>query len=173
MSWKSKTYDGPLPALAIRGPELRQSLRVFTIATLFLTAHGICVSGAHINVFCRMVGFGERELGFLTALPPLAVFLQILATLPIERTGLRKHQYIQCSLLARMGWLAIAAIGMLMPLPSKTAVWLILGVFVAMSCLDSFAGPAATTWLADILPRRIRAGTSPRATASRGCFRWC
>ena len=113
-----------------------------------------------------MVGFGKRELGFLTALPPLAVFLQILATLPIERTGLRKHQYIQCSLLARMGWLAIAAIGMLMPLPSKTAVWLILGVFVAMSCLDSFAGPAATTWLADILPRRIPA----RYVATRDSF---
>jgi len=157
MSWKSKTFDGPLPALAIRGPELRQSLRVYTIATLYLTAHNVCVSGAHINSFCRMVGFKDWHMGLLTSLPPLAVFFQILATLPIERTGLRKHQYIDCSLGARQGWVAIAAVGLFLPLPSTIAVWLVLLVIVTMSCLDSFAGPAGTTWTADILPRRIRA----------------
>ncbi len=160
MSWKSKTFDPPfggLPALAIRGPELRHSLRVYTIATLYLTAHGSFVSGSHINSFCRMVGFTDWHMGLLTSLPPLAVFFQILATLPIERTGLRKHQFIDCSLWARLGWMAIAAVGIFMPLPSHAAVWIVLLVFVAMSCLDSFAGPAITTWMADILPRRIRA----------------
>ena len=160
MSWKSKTFDPPfggLPALSIRGPELRQSLRVYTIATLYLTAHSSFVSGSHINSFCRMVGFTDWHMGLLTSLPPLAVFFQILATLPIERTGLRKHQFIDCSLWARLGWMAMAAVGLFMPLPSHVAVWIVLMIFVAMSCLDSFAGPAITTWMADILPRRIRA----------------
>jgi MFS family permease len=157
MSWKSKTFDGPLPALAIRGPALRQSLRIYTIATLYLTAHGVCVSGAHINSFCRMAGFADWHMGLLTSLPPLAVFFQILATLPIERTGLRKHQYIDCSLWARLGWIVVAGIGFFLPTPSTAAVWLVLMMIVTMSCLDSFAGPAGTTWIADLLPRRIRA----------------
>ncbi len=156
MSWKSRTFDGPLPALAVRGPELRKSLRIVTLAYMYATVHIACVTGSQVNVFGEMLGFNDFAFGLLTAIPYLAAIAQIVAALPVDRTGLRKHQFILFQSTARFGWIGVAAIGLLLPLPSRTAVVLVLALYTVMCVLDASAAPAWWTWMADLIPRRIR-----------------
>ncbi len=156
LSWRSKTYDVMLPALSVRGPALRQSLRVVVAAYICFSIHVACVSGSHINLYGEMLGFNELHFNLLSAIPFLATFAQLLASMLIERSGLKKHQYVECMALARLLWIAIAAVPFFATLPSGAAVWAVLFITAASSVLSAVAVPAWWTWMADLIPRRIR-----------------
>lgn len=156
MNWRNKAYDGPLPALAIRGPELRKSLRLVTVAYMYGMVHVSCVSGSQINIFSEMLGFNNFHFGLLTALPFLATFAQLAAAIPIERTGLRKHQFIECQLVSRLLWIAMAIVPLVLPVPSLQAVWVMLSLLLMISSLEAIGVPAWWTWIGDLIPRRLR-----------------
>lgn len=59
-------------------------------------------------------------------------------------------------MLARLLWIGVACIGLLLPLPSSTAIYAMLAMYLLISLLESIAGPAWWTWMADLIPRRIR-----------------
>src|ERR1035441_8967039 len=124
MSWKSKTFDGPLPALAVRGPELRKSLRIVIVVYVYATVHSACTNGgSQFALFGQMLGFSNFWFGLLmTTIPALATFAQVLAAVHVERTGLRKHPFIAAQFLARFMWIGIAAIPLFLPIPSTGAV---------------------------------------------------
>jgi len=93
MSWRSKSYE-VLPALSVRGRELRTSLRFVTVAWMFGIVWMVGVGGSQMRSFCRMLGFGDFAFGVMNAAPWLAGFMQIVATIIIERTGLKKYHFI-------------------------------------------------------------------------------
>ena len=107
MSWRSKSYE-VLPALSVRGPELRRSLRIVTAAWMFGVVWMVCISGSHVKVFGRILGFYDFAFGVMAALPWMASFGQIIAAVIIERTGLRKYQFIECVAINRLLWAAVA-----------------------------------------------------------------
>ncbi|MBI5726071.1 MAG: MFS transporter [Planctomycetes bacterium] len=156
MFWRHKSYE-VLPALSIHKRELRKSLRIVTIAWMFgvvwLTC---CASGDQIRAFCKAVGFSDWHFGVLGALPFLATFGQLFASLIIENTGLRKYQFLYFATAHRLLWIVVAVVPFTVSVPSETAVVLVL-VAIGMSYLTSaFAEPAWITWMADMIPRRIR-----------------
>lgn len=156
MSWKSKTFDGPLPALAIRGPELRKSLRIVTIVYMYATVHGACISGSQVTLFGQMLGMRNFAFGLLTAIPFLATFAQVVAAMYVERTGLRKQPFIAFQFLSRFLWVGVAAIPLLVPIPSHVGVAIMLLLVLTTGLLDSMASLFWTTWMANLIPRRIR-----------------
>jgi hypothetical protein len=101
MSWRSRAYEDELPALSVRGPELRSNLRVVTIAWMYGIVWMVCIGGSHVYSFCRIIGFNNFEIGLMAAIPCLATLSQLIAATLIERTGLRKHQFLHCGIL---GW---------------------------------------------------------------------
>ncbi|MGC9453285.1 MAG: MFS transporter [Phycisphaerae bacterium] len=155
MSWRRKTFD-ELPVLSVRGPELRRALRTVIIAWMYGIIWMTCVSGSRITLFANMVGFTDFEFGVLAALPFIATFAQLAAAVLIERTGLRKFQFLQCATIHRLLWVAVAVVPFVLPVPSRAAVWTTLGILAISWFLSHLATPAWLMWMGDIIPRRIR-----------------
>lgn len=154
MSWRSKSYE-VLPALSVRGANLRQSLRTVTIAWMYGVVWMSCVSGEQTRAFCRMLGFNDLAFGILAAVPFVATFGQLIASVVIERTGLRKIQFIRTATAHRMLWLVVACV----PLLGLSAGWsvpLVLVVLAVSGFLAAMAIPGWMTWMGDLIPRRIR-----------------
>jgi len=165
MFWRRKSYD-VLPALSVRGPELRRSMRLVTAAWMMGVVWMFAVSGSRLNLFGRMLGFNDFHFGMLTALTFLATFAQLAATIVLERSGLKKYQFLFCGLISRFLWIVIAAIPLIFPLPSPRAVWSMLTLVLISSLMLSMATPAWHTWMGDLIPRRVRG----RYFATRNAF---
>ncbi len=157
MLWyiRRKSYE-VLPALSVRGAELRRSMRRIVIAISFCWLWIVMVRGAHTVAFCRMLGFNDLAFGFWSAAPFLAMFLQPITSIMIERTGLRKYQFIIFATIHRLMWIAVAAVPLFLPIPSQLAVWAVLFIVAISSVLASFSNPAWWPWMGDLIPKRIR-----------------
>jgi MFS family permease len=155
MSWRQKSYE-VLPALSVRGPELRRSLRTITSAWIFGVMWLSCIAGSRVTIFGRMLGFDDRHFGIMAALPYAATLGQLLAVVLSERTGLRKYQFLECALAHRALWLVVAAVPLFLPIPSPWAVWAMLAVFGLSCFLGALSAPPWMTWMGDLIPRRIR-----------------
>ncbi len=131
-------------------------MRTTTIAWMFGVVWLACVSGSHMKVFARMLGFNDFAFGLMAAVPFLATFAQLLASVLIERTGLLKFQFLQCATIHRLCWLGVAAIPLVLPLPSPWATITFLFVLVASSVMNALAAPAWMTWMGRLIPRRVR-----------------
>ncbi|MCD6365831.1 MAG: MFS transporter [Planctomycetes bacterium] len=155
MFFRSKTYD-VLPALSVRGPELRQSLQTITVAWMAGIVWMTCISGSRVNIFGRMLGFSDFHFGLLAALPSVAALCQLPAVILIERRGLRKYQFVYYMLASRLLWLAVAAIPLVLPIPSLWAICAMLMLLLVSWSLSAVAAPAWSTWMGDLIPRRVR-----------------
>ena len=155
MSWRNKSYEF-LPALSIRGRHLRRALRITTMAWMLGVVWMACIAGSRLTIFCRMIGFNDFHFGLLSAVPFAATFGQLFAVMLIERTGLRKYQFLYCAFLHRAMWVPIALIPLVLPIPSPWAVWTMLAILLVSWFLSALAMPAWFTWMGDLIPRRIR-----------------
>ncbi|MCL2701117.1 MAG: MFS transporter [Phycisphaerae bacterium] len=155
MSWRSKTYD-ELPALSVRGPELRRNMRIVTVAWMYGVVWFAIVNSSPVQVFAKTIGFSSLEFGLMAAIPFVATFTQLLAAVIIERTGLRKYQFIHCGTIHRLMWIPIPIVALILPWGEKLTIYLILGLLLLSWLLESIARPAWLTWMGDLIPRRIR-----------------
>ncbi len=155
MSWRKKSYD-ELPALSVRRHELRRSMRLVTAAWMFGVVWMSCVSGSQFITFARMMGLEDFGFGVLQALPFIATFGQFFAAILIERTGLRKFQFMTCATFGRSLWMLLAVIPFVLPIPSKAAVWAMMSILLVIYFMDALASPAWLTWMGYLIPRRIR-----------------
>lgn len=155
MSWRSRTYD-ELPALAVRREELRRSLRITTIAWLYGVVWMTCTMGSHVNLFARMLGFTNEQFGYLTAIPYIGNLGQLLASIQIERTGLKKYQFLFCGTAHRLLWCAVGLIPLVFVLPSSYAVWAMILILLASAFFNALSTPAWMTWMGDLIPKRVR-----------------
>ncbi len=82
-TWRERSYEDVLPALSVRRKDLRKSLRTVTVAWMYGVVWMSCVSGSHVNTFARKLGFDDFAFGLMTAIPFVATFGQLLATVLI------------------------------------------------------------------------------------------
>jgi len=154
-SWRQKSYE-VLPALSLRGPELRKSLRIVTIGYACSIVWYFCASGSQVKTFARMLGFNDFLFGILATVPYIATFGQIWMTVIIERTGLRKYQFIDLLTVSRLLWVVVAAIPLVFAVPSKLAMAAMLVALAASHALTAMGAPAWWSWMGDLIPRRLR-----------------
>ncbi|MCD4825784.1 MAG: MFS transporter [Phycisphaerae bacterium] len=155
LHWRRKSYE-VLPALSIRGPELRKSLHRVTLAGMLCMAWLTIFAGSRATIFGRMLGFSNFDFGLFAALPFLATFGQLIAAVLIEESGLRKYQYMHFGVAHRALWLVVAAIPLFLPIPSRLAVWTMLITLAISWFFAALATPAWWSWMGDLIPRRIR-----------------
>jgi MFS family permease len=154
MKLRHMSYE-VLPALSIRKAELRRSLHLVTAAWGFGIIWMTCISGSWLNSFRRMLGFSDRHFGWMQSLPFLAMLANLAGTVLIERTGLRKYHFIVSVGIARMLWLVVAVLLVLLG-GQPIAIWLVLGTLLVSWTLSAFGMPAWYSWMGDLIPRRIR-----------------
>ncbi len=156
MSWRSRSYD-EVPALAVRGPELRRNLRIVTVAWMYGVVWMVfCLSGSHVTDFNRTIGFDDLAFGLLAAIPFVATLSQLFAALLIDRTGLRKYQFLQFATIHRAMWIPMALAPLILPVPSWWVVATILAFYGVSYFSESLSRPAWMNWMGDLIPRRIR-----------------
>ncbi len=155
MPWRRQSYE-VLPALSVRGRQLRHYLRVVTGAWMLGVVWMVCVSGAQMKNFAEMLGFEDIHFGILGALPFIATFGQVVASVLIEQTGLRKFQFLHCGTVHRLLWVALAAVPLALSIPSGGAVLATLAILAISWFAASLSTPAWLTWMGDLIPRRIR-----------------
>jgi MFS family permease len=157
---ESDAIDLP-PEGKLRGTRLRHSLAWTSGAWLFGSVWMTSTAGAPLTLFAKSLGLNVREFGILAALPFLASLLSVPASLLIEHTGQRKRIFFWGLYTQRLLWLPIA----LLPVAlvawlgaggRHVAVWTFLVLTLTMHAGNAFGGPAWISWMADMVPNRVR-----------------
>lgn len=154
--WRAKAYD-VLPALSVRGKELRASLRIVTLGWMFGSVWMASTNGSTMINFGYLAHFNGFHWGLLASLGFAATLMQLPASYVIERTGLRKIQFMYAMTTGRLMWLlmGLMPIAMLILRPEIVAIIAMALIFISGS-LNSFGITAWTTWMSDLIPPRIR-----------------
>lgn len=153
----------PAPALADRADPvpLRRNLEMVTLGWVFGSVWMTATAGAPLTRFATELHASPWQFGLLTAMPFLASLLSLPASLLIERTGARKRIFLYGLYFQRMLWFAIA----LLPLwivsrhgfadAPRAVFWFLLLTFL-MHAGNAVGGPAWVSWMADLVPGRVR-----------------
>jgi hypothetical protein len=154
-SWRDRSLN-EMPALGVGGPNLRRSLRLVTAAWMFGIVWISTIGGSQMTYFQKLLGLGDFEFGLCHGIALAASLLQLVSTRVIERTGVRKYQFIVYATFSRLMWLAIAAIPLVFRPGSAAATWVFIGLFAAWAAPMHLSVPAWQNWMGDMIPRRIR-----------------
>jgi MFS family permease len=153
--------EAPAPPESQAG-SLRSSLRLVTIAWLFGASWMYLAGGAALTQYAKQLGLSHFGFGVLAAIPFLGALAQLPASYFVERFGHRRAVFIGTGFAHRAMWLAIAAIPWFLP---SAWWWLgLLGMIAAASMMANLGAPASMSWLADLVPNRIRGRYFSRRT---------
>ena len=121
---------------------------IFGAAWLYLT------TGAAFTRFAKLLNMPAFGYGLLAAVPFAAALAQLPVSYFITRYGHRKGIFITIGAIHRLLWLPIGAIPWLLPAGWQ---WQGLLVLVAvMSLAGQMTAPIWVSWMADMVPSRIR-----------------
>ncbi len=118
-------------------------------------------SGAIYVAFARQIGANDFVFGLLAAALPLMSFLQVLSARLLERLQRRKLQMLTAGFIGRSLWIVAA----LLPLVSRQwpellarrhVLPLIVGCVLLSGACQAFTTPAFFSWIADLIPGRVR-----------------
>jgi MFS family permease len=150
------------PGSRLQGDELRGALRRVTQAWFFGAAWMYIVTGAAMTQFAKLLGVPGFGFGIMAALPFAGALVQLPVSYFIERYGHRKIIFIGAGIVHRALWLVAAAIPWVLP---ARLYWPALIVAVAISWVaGQMCGPSWVSWMADLVPARIRGRYFSRRT---------
>jgi len=114
-----------------------------------------CISGSQMTLFGELLGFSNRDFGWLSAIAWAAYLGQLISAILIERTGLRKVQFLVFATVHRLIWLLIAAVPLVFG-AGRGGVRAFLIIYAVGAVLAHMAMPPWQNWMGDLIPRRIR-----------------
>lgn len=145
----------------LSGPQLRRAMSYVTIAWMFGAIWMHALAGAPLTVFATQLGLSEFQFGLLSAMPFAAALLSLPAASLTDRTGQRKRIFLFGLYPNRVLWIVVGVVPTWMVWrfgPDASA--LAIGVFLFTTFLihagQGIGSPAWTSWMADIVPDRVR-----------------
>jgi len=142
------------PRSSARSTARSRSLRLVTIAWVFGAAWMYIITGATLTQFAKLLGMSKVGFGVLAALPFAGCLFQLPLSYVIERYGHRKKLFITLGVIHRALWLLVAVIPWVFPATTRAQAMI---VIVAVSwSVGQMIGPAWVSWMADLVPERIR-----------------
>ena len=135
---------------------LKRGLRDATLDGSFYSVMTSLTNGVFLAGFALALGASHFEIGVIASLPLLAPMLQLPTSAFLARRRL-KRICLWTSFLGRSAWVPIALLPLIaMSSPSHSIVWtLILGISV-YHISASIAGISWISWMADLVPEKIR-----------------
>jgi MFS family permease len=150
-----------LPSDAGEPADLRRNLEVVSLGWVFGSIWVTATAGVPLTRFATELHASPWQFGLLTAMPFLASLLSLPASLLIEHTGARKTIFLAGLYFQRALWFAVA----LLPLwivsrygfadAPRAVFWFLLLTFF-MHAGNAVGGPAWVSWMADLVPGRLR-----------------
>ncbi|MDZ7335209.1 MAG: MFS transporter, partial [candidate division KSB1 bacterium] len=135
--------------------DIQKGLRVAIWEGCFATVHITLTTGAFLTGFALMLGVNDFQVALLTAIPLLTQVLQIFSVHVIERVGRRKLISGVFSLFGRTLWALVVLLPFLVQRKSQS-VGIFLVIFTIISMAMSFSGAPWLSWMADLVPAKIR-----------------
>ncbi len=120
------------------------------------------LSGAPFLNLGYLAGFTDFHWGLLSGVASAATLAQLPASYHIERTGRRKHLFMWANIAGRLLWMVLGflAVALLLlpgtPHVRMIIVWVAVVVVLIASVLGQLATPPWNTWMAELIPSRIR-----------------
>ena len=156
-----RTSPLEISAPELRGASLRRALGLVTLAWVFGSVWQTATSGAPLTLFATSLHASPFQFGLLTALPFIASLVSMPASLWTERTGLRKPIFLWGTYPNRLLWFPIALVPMYIVFRMGAGGYaLAMGLFLVLMFLMHSSGavgsPAWTSWMADVVPERLR-----------------
>lgn len=153
----------PLPPETGAAPAwpLRRQLSMVTVGWIFGAVWMTATSGAPITLFAQGLGATPFQFGLLAALPFLASLVSMPGSLLSERTGERRSVFLFSHYTQRLVWFVVA----LAPVyivsrwgmgQAPAAMGLFLTLMFFMHAAGAVGGPAWVSWMADVVPTRVR-----------------
>lgn len=135
---------------------LRGQLRVISVAWVFGALWMWTINGAVMTKFALAIGVPPWGFGILAALPFAGALFQLPAGWITERYGHRKTFFLVVQTLGRLMWALMAAVPWVLP-HHPGAWWPLVVLFLLFGwASNAAAGPAWMSWMADIIPGRLR-----------------
>src|SRR5207253_8141117 len=97
-------------AQALRPRGVRRAMQLVTVSWLFGSVWVTATSGAPYSLFAIHLKASEFQMGLLAALPFIASFISMPASVLTERTGARKKIFLMGLYAQRLLWFAIALV---------------------------------------------------------------
>jgi MFS family permease len=150
------------PSAAARNPwPLRRQLGMITGAWMFGAIWFAVTTGAPLTLFFRGLGASPLQFGILAAIPYIAALCSVPGSLLLETTGARKRIFLFAHYCQRCLWFVIglAPMAMLMMFGQAAcshALAMLLPLMFVMYACGATGGPSWVSWMADIVPPRIR-----------------
>lgn len=140
---------------------LSRVLPTITLTWFFGAVWFNTTTGAPLTLFAKGLRATPFQFGLLAAIPYLASLISLPASLLIERTGCRKGIFLAGLYLQRLTWVPLA----LVPLwivghhgvgAAGRAMTAFLWLFLLTHAGQAVGGPAWVSWMADVVPGRVR-----------------
>ena len=136
--------------------DVRRGLIASTWEGAFAQAFILWTGGVFLVDFGRRLGADEGMLGVLASLPFLAQAVQLLTAGLYERAGAARAAITRRTLLAaRLLWVVPAGLALWGP-RDEGALTLYLTVVFVSALLSTTGAHGWTSWMADLVPRRVR-----------------
>ena len=148
---------GPLYDEARLLPEIRNSLRFVILGNLCGNIFGTITTGSTLTGYAGMLGANDFIFGVLTSIPFLGTIMQIPAAYIVSKTLRRKELMLLYGTISRILWILIGLVPLFMPVhPAWLRIWSVIFLVGISSVSSSFINVSFNSWLADLIPIRIR-----------------
>ncbi|MEP6542054.1 MFS transporter [Microcoleus vaginatus GB1-A2] len=153
-----KLVLSPKTALKISKQEVRSTLKASTVDGVFATVFESATGGVLLSNFLLQLGASSVEIGIFSAIPMVVNLLQPLGAYIADRTTSRHWYNLGIFGVSRLLWLmfAVAIVwGSQYADPHQLLQWTLVTV-VAASVLGAFANSNWFSWMAAVVPHRLR-----------------
>jgi len=134
---------------------LRYSLSRITIAGCLAMVYMTAVTSPATTQFFRVLGANEFHFGLLGGIPMAMLFLQFVGALITNKLRRRKPVFVVAVVLARMAYLAIAFLPLLLPASRRGEIMVLLIILIAaINAVTNLITPLWLSWVGDLIPRR-------------------
>ncbi|MEG4576334.1 MFS transporter [Microcoleus sp. N3A4] len=148
----------PKTALKISKQDIRSTLKASILDGIFANVFESATAGVLLSNFLLQLGASSVEIGIFSAIPMVVNLLQPLGAYMADRTTSRYSYNIGIFGVSRLLWLVLAVAivwGSQHADPHQLLLWT-LATVLAASVLGAFASANWFSWLAAVVPHRLR-----------------
>ncbi|MEG4057829.1 MULTISPECIES: MFS transporter [unclassified Microcoleus] len=148
----------PQTDLKISKQEVRSTLKASTLDGVFAAVFESATGGVLLSNFLLQLGASSVEIGIFSAIPMVVNLLQPLGAYIADRTTSRHWYNLFVFGASRLLWLVLAVVivwGSQHADPHQLLQWTLVTV-VAASVLAAFANSSWFSWMAAVVPQRLR-----------------